>query len=265
MSRFFSRLALIAAIWLTARGAARRDVAHNRGQRLDERPDGSLESEASLLAMVSHDLRTPLTSVKGFAQLLLRDPTASDASRRYAEIILAETNRTIRTIDDVADLARTWDEAEIIQVVPVDLCQAVLRAADGVRHQDPDRRVTIAVPDSLPHVKADPLRVERVMANLITTVLRYSLGTKPIEVGAAGGGESVDFWVRDVGEGIPVDRYAHVFDLESSGSGPERGLNGSGLGLFISKRLVEAEGGSIWVEEDAGRAKGFRFRLATAR
>jgi signal transduction histidine kinase len=260
-----SRLALIAAIWLTARGAARRDVASNRGQRLEKKPDGGLESEASLLAMVSHDLRTPLTSVKGFAQLLLRDPTASATSRRYAEVILAETNRTIRTIDDVADLARTQDEAETIQVVPVDLCQAVLRAADGVRHQDPDRRVKIAVPDSLPLVKADPLRVERVVANLITTVLRYSLGTEPIEVGAAGNGEWVDFWVRDLGEGIPVAKYAHVFDLASSGAGPESSLNGSGLGLFISRRLVEAQGGSIWVEQDAGRAKGFRFRLAAAR
>ena len=236
---------------------------------LDRMPIGpvatGMEIEANLLAMVSHDLRTPLTSVKGFAQLLLRDKTASEASRRYAAVILAETNRTIRTIDDVADLARLYEGHDDLEIRSVNLAPIVVRAVEGARHQDLEGRLQLAVPDELPEVPADAARIERIVTNLVANSLRYSPGPDPIEVGAATCDGGVEIWVRDRGAGIPIEKYAHVFDLgPSSSDGHEVGESGSGLGLYISKRLVEAQGGTIWVEQEAGRGTGFRFRLAAS-
>jgi signal transduction histidine kinase len=101
------------------------------------------------------------------------------------------------------------------------------------------------------------------VTNLVTNALRYSYGSDPIEVGAAACEGGIEIWVRDQGAGIPIEKYAQVFDLGlASGDGHDGGANGSGLGLYISKRLVEAHGGRLWVEEEAGRGRGFRFRLA---
>ncbi len=268
MTWAYTRLAIMAALgivaWLTPRPMAR--AIRSDGADPEPTPATSgapTETDANLLAMVSHDLRTPLTSIKGFAQLLLRDRTASEASRRYAEVILAETNRTIRTIDDVADLARLYEGHDDLDIRPVDLVPAIVRAVEGVRHQDVEGRIRLAVPESLPEVPADDGRIERIVTNLVSAALRYSPGSDPIEVGAAGGDKGIEIWVRDRGTGIPIEKYAHVFDLGPSTSGNnEGGVNGSGLGLYISKRLVEAQGGTIWVEQEADRGRGFRFRLA---
>jgi len=226
-----------------------------------ERVQRSALGRANLIAMLSHDLRTPLTSVKGFAQLLLRDQSASEATQRYAKVILAETNRAIRTIADAVDLARMQCGRGELQLEPVDLRPIFEAAVGALEHHDPEGRIQLNLQGPLPLVRADPSKVERIMVNLISNALRYSQGDSPIEVGAAGDAAGVLVWVQDKGRGIPPEKFAHIFDLETDDSKGECEFNGSGLGLYISKQLVEAHGGHMWVESAEGRGSRFAFRL----
>lgn len=221
----------------------------------------SVLGRANLIAMLSHDLRTPLTSVKGFAQLLLRDQTASDTTQRYASVILSEANRAIRTISDAVDLARVQSGHGELRLETVDIRPILESAVKALEHHDPDGRVQVSIPGPLPLVRTDPSKVERIMVNLISYALRYSQGGAPIEVGAAGDVAGVLVWVLDKGRGIPPERFAHVFDLETDDSQGEGEFNASGLGLYISKQLVEAHGGQMWVESAEGRGSRFVFRL----
>ena len=246
----------------------------------------------NLIAMMSHDLRTPLTSIKGFSQLILRDQSLTPTTRHYADMVLAETNRAVRTIADAVDLARIHRGHADLRIELVSLCSLIPRAVAELRHHDPDRRVRIELPTTLPTVRADATRVERVVAHLVGSSLRYSAGTTPIVIGAApaelDGRPGVNVWVADHGYGIPEAKFAHIFDLDPTeprvqvGSVPitdaaptgavptnddcsdDADFNASGLGLFISKQLIEAQGGRIWVERgESGRGSRIAFWLGS--
>jgi signal transduction histidine kinase len=226
-----------------------------------------------LIAMLSHDLRTPLTSVKGFAQLLLRDSRLADVTRRYAEIIVAESNRAIRTIGDAVDLVQVQTGQGTLRLSLVDVGRV---AANAVAQFDPEAerwpmnpaadasaensRVRLRVRGPLPLVQADAIRVERIMVNLIASAQRYVGEDAAIAVSVSGDATGVTVWVQSDGREIPTARFAHIFDGADDAS-TERELNGSGLGLYIAKYLVEAHGGRMWVESMGGRGTTFAFRL----
>lgn len=201
--------------------------------------------ERQFLLSISHDLRTPLTSIRGYAEAIA-DGTAPDAARAAA-VIHAEADRLERLVRDLLDLARLDAHRFSLDVGPVDLAELVDDVADGFRPAADDAGVRLVV-DAVPGTRAlaDPDRVAQIVANLVENALRFASSTVTVGAGDDGGRPAV--WVDDDGPGIPERERPKVFErLYTSARRQARAGTGTGLGLAIVKELAEAMGGDASV------------------
>jgi signal transduction histidine kinase len=212
-------------------------------------------SFAELISKIAHELRSPLTSVKGFSATLVDrwDRFTDEQRLQFVETIHADAERMGRIISEVLDLARL--EAGRLELHPDDVQVATVarRALDQLPGAG-DGRVVIDV-DSAVIVHADPERLGHVLTNLIENAVKFS-DDGPITVSAVANGESVEIVVVDEGIGIEEGRQAEIFSGPAP-TGQRSGPSGTGLGLYLTRRLVEAHAGSIAVESTLG--EGARF------
>jgi two-component system sensor histidine kinase BaeS len=203
--------------------------------------------ERQLLMSVSHDLRTPLTSIRGFAEAIA-DGAAPD-THRAAEVIASESRRLERLVGDLLELAKLDAHQFSLDLKQVDLSEVVVDTGDGFRpaadelgiHLSIDTGVAGTVPAT-----ADPDRVAQVVANLVENALKYARAE--VHLGTAVSGGLPVLWVEDDGPGIAIDDLPRVFErLFTSTRRPARPV-GSGLGLAIVAELVDAMGGSVRAE-----------------
>jgi len=240
-------------------GEVRRLVVTLRGARdrmLLER------SRADLVSTVAHELRSPLTSVKGFtATLLAKWPRFTDDQKRVMlETVNADADRVTRLITELLDVSRI--EAGRIEVHRelVDIPARARKIISGrVAAGDPDERYRIEVADDLPETWLDADKVDQILANLIENAVRHGAGTVTtvVEPAVVAGAPGVAVSVRDQGPGIAPEVVPRVFTRFWRAK--RRG--GAGLGLFIVKGLVEAHGGKITVLQAPGGGAEFRFTV----
>jgi signal transduction histidine kinase len=226
---------------------------------------------AALISTVAHELRSPLTSVKGFSSTLLRrwDRFTDDQKRLMLETIEADADRVTRLITELLDVSRIDSGRLQIRPLPIDVTAVYSRHVERAIASGQERdRFAIDVPETLPEVWADPDRLDQILSNLIENAFRHgdglvTLGAQP----STGNGQEVleskghsatgvDLVVSDEGKGIAPDHRDLVFSRFWHGSG--RGS--TGLGLYVVKGLVEAHGGRVKVESAPGG--GARFRLS---
>ena len=224
------------------------------------------EQREDLVRMVSHDLRIPLTSVQGQAQLLARllERSGQDGQlRRSAEAIAVGTRRMNAMIQDLVDVARVESRQLVLKRTRVDVRSFVLDLKQrmvGVLDTD---RIQVEIPEGLPPVWADPDRLERVLTNLLSNALKYSRPDTEVRVMARKLDPELQISVSDRGAGIPAGDIPHLFDRFYRVKGTRK-AEGLGLGLYISRMLVEAMGGRIWVESQPGKGSTFNFTLPIA-
>ena len=223
---------------------------------------------AEFLGMVSHELRVPLTSIKGSTGALLASRQFAPAeTREFIRIVDGQADRMIGLIADLLDAGRIDTGTLSVSPEPSEVAALVDRArttflSGGARHT-----VTIDLPPDLPRVMADRQRVEQVLNNLLANAARQAPESSPIRVAAERDGVQVAVSVADEGRGIAPGRLAQVFRKYSGRAGAERGAGtgGSGLGLAICKGLVEAHGGRIRAESGGpGLGACFTFTLPVA-
>jgi signal transduction histidine kinase len=221
------------------------------------------------ISLVAHDLRTPLGTVETGASLLDRLPPEEHGTEREAKIIRAirASVRTMRKIvDDLLDVSRLESRRLSVSRERLDLGPLLLRLlewapAEAVR----GHTLRLVPPDSLPPVLADPVRVEQVLSNLLSNAGKYSPPASEIVIAAWSGPREVTLSVTNQGPGIPPRDLSRVFSRHyrtaraSTGRAP-----GLGLGLYIAKGLVEAQGGRIWAESEPGKVTTFSFTLPRA-
>ncbi|GHJ38797.1 ATP-binding protein [Streptomyces sp. TS71-3] len=221
-------------------------------------------SHAELIATVAHELRSPLTSVKGFTATLLAkwERFTDDQKRLVLETVDADANRVTRLIAELLDISRIDSGRLEVRRQPVDVGAAVGRHIQAhVASGHPADRFLVRVRHPLPELWADPDKIDQVLSNLLENAVRHGEGTVTIDVEPApeprerGGGTTVT--VSDEGPGIPEESMNRVFTRFWRGS--KRG--GTGLGLYIVKGIVEAHGGSITVGRAPGGGALFRFTL----
>jgi len=218
-------------------------------------------SGAELVSTVAHELRSPLTSVKGFTATLLAkwDRFNDDQKRLMLETVNADADRVTRLITELLDIARIDSGRLTVSRQVVDIGKVVTRhvAAMAARGEDPER-FDVRVADGIPEMWVDADKLDQVLGNLLENAVRHGSGTVTIVVEPAGDGASVT--VTDEGEGIPDEQRDRVFTrFWRSG---RRG--GTGLGLYIVRGLVEAHGGQIEVGSAPGGGARFRFVLPAA-
>jgi len=235
---------------------AEREVARKMTELNDLKND--------FVGIVAHDLKSPITVIQGFADMLLEDWNASDAAaqRDGLERIGDNARRLIRLVDDVLQVARIESGDFSFNIAPFDLARLVGRTAAEVRALHPERTIDVIAEPDVPFVTGDEERTWRVITNLVTNALKFSDATEPIEVGVCRTGASVEVAVRDRGYGIRPDDLSKLFGRFARLQQPEgRRVTGTGLGLYICKQLVEGQSGSIWADSTVGEGSTFHFTL----
>ena len=222
-------------------------------------------SRAELVSTVAHELRSPLTSVKGFTATLLAkwDRFTDEQKRLMLETVEADADRVTRLITELLDIARIDSHRLAVRRQAVDLEKVLRRHVAGMeaRGEDPARFV-VEVHDGIPEMWVDADKLDQVLGNLLENALRHGSGTVTIVAEPAGEGDAAgaSVTVTDQGEGIPDEARDRVFTrFWRSG---RRG--GTGLGLYIVRGLVEAHGGHIEVGQGPSGGARFRFVLPAA-
>ena len=220
-------------------------------------------SNSALISTVAHELRSPLTSVKGFSSTLLRrwDRFTDDQKRLMLQTIEADADRVTRLITELLDISRIDAGRLQVRKQPVDVLAAINRHIERFVASGHERGQFALDGDesTLPEVWADPDRLDQIMANLMENAVRHGEGTVSLKVVPTGraDNEAIAVTVSDEGEGIAPEHYPMIFTRFWHGS--TRG--GTGLGLYVVRGLVEAHGGKISVgRAEAGGAE-FRFTL----
>ena len=227
------------------------------------------ELKADFIATASHELRTPLAAVYGAAQTLLRHDFALDEAGRdrFVSLIAEESERLGRIVNEIL-LANQLDSGRVeLGSEPFDPIELVERVVEAARaHAPSEITVERAAPDRAPLVAADRDKVRQVLVNLTENAIKYSPDGGRITVGVESGEspdeETVIFYVKDEGIGIPSEEQARIFEkFYRLDPQMTRGVGGTGLGLYICSELVHRMGGNIWVESREGEGSIFLLEL----
>ncbi|MBK5221101.1 MAG: HAMP domain-containing histidine kinase [Thermoleophilia bacterium] len=213
----------------------------------------------------SHELRSPLTSVQGFAELLMLERDNLTAKQvETVEIILDNCRHLGRLLNDLLDLTRSDAGRLALRREPTELAPLIEDVVRTMRAQTEtaNQSLTEQLEPELPPIDVEPDRIRQILVNLITNAHEYSPERASIEVSARVVGAEVEIAVTDDGPGIPADQLEHIFERFTRGdAGLTQRVGGTGLGLAISKSLVELHGGTIAAQSTVGEGSSFRFLL----
>lgn len=221
--------------------------------------------KAEFVDILTHELRGPMTTVHGYAEVLKHRWRDLNDQRRqeFLDAISRGSSRLTRLMSDIQDVADADERILPVSTGPMDLEPTIqLVAMEEVGLSD-GHRLELSVQEGLPLVLADPDRVEQVLRNLISNAVKYSPDGGRVLVAARRSDESVEVTVTDDGFGIPPHLRKHLFQKFSRLPTPVR-VTGTGLGLYLSRNLVEAMGGTIGVDSEEGRGSSFSFTLPLA-
>ncbi len=233
--------------------------------------------KSNFLATVSHELRTPLTSVIGYSEMLLEGIAGelNDEQREYVRTVMEKGDQLLQLITGILDISRMEAGEMRIDKLPFDLDEVVSVALSTIAPHARRKKLIMGctVPPALPLVLGDRDKVRQVLLNLLGNAVKFTPEGGKIEVSAslaplipgADTNRAVKVSVRDSGIGVPPEHQKRVFDpffqVDNSST---REYGGTGLGLSIVKRLVEAHGGTVWVDSEAGKGSTFSFTIPLA-
>ena len=218
--------------------------------------------KSSLVSTASHELRTPLTMIQGFAELLKTRDLGPEQVRDAAEQIHGSAERLSRLIDDLLSVSRIEAGRLEVRAAPVELAPLI---DDAVAPFSGGRAIRVDLDGASPTVIADPDLVHRILTNLLSNAIKYSPAESMVGVSVHEKGSKVEVAVSDRGVGMTGAERGQLFSKFFRADRPEvRQAGGTGLGLFITKNLVEMQGGEMRVESEPGQGSTFTFTLPVA-
>jgi len=240
-----------------------RDITERK--RAEQEREKLRREQEEFYSMISHDLRTPLFSIQGFVDLILQGRVSDpEVQREFLTRVARQSRRLITLVDELLDLSRLETgrlELERGEVQIQTLVERVVDQLESVARQK-SISLTAQVPPSLPPVEADSRRIEQVLTNLVGNALKFTPEGGRVVAKAEVQGDELVVQVSDTGIGIPSEAMPHLFTkFYRGGDASKRYAKGTGLGLYVSRRIVEAHGGRIWAESEPGRGSTFSFTL----
>ncbi|MHB1560862.1 MAG: PAS domain-containing sensor histidine kinase [Isosphaeraceae bacterium] len=239
------------------------DAIDNARRHVEARESERRKEE--FLATLGHELRNPLAAIQTCAHLIQPDEVAAESLGEVREMIIRQSRHMARLIEDLLDLTRVSRGTLAVRKEPVELAEVVARAVGHVRPLVRDRRheLTVAIPEGSTIVQADPMRLEQVLANLLTNAAKYTDPGGRIELIAAPEGDDLVLRVSDTGIGLAPEALPGLFRLYTQlDAARERSRGGLGIGLALVKSLVELHGGTVSAHsEGPGRGSEFVVRL----
>jgi two-component system phosphate regulon sensor histidine kinase PhoR len=233
--------------------------------------DVSLEREADrikteLVSIVAHELKSPMSSIFGFSELLLEPDIEEEQRREYARIIMSESSRLTELVNKFLDLSRLESGRTEVRINPFDLRETILKVIDGMKSQIDKKQIKVIteIPDAVPFGMGDPDMIEQVLFNLLGNAIKYSPARSKIGIEVKNGKE-LQVSVIDNGYGIPKEELERIFDKFyriPDASGEES--DGTGLGLALVKEIIQRHGKTIQVKSRLGVGSVFSFTLSKA-
>lgn len=223
------------------------------------------QTRDDFLRAVSHDLRSPLTAIVGNAQMVQRVLEKAGlnqgAAGKAAQSIVTNSHRMNGMLTDLSELGRLEAGQLRTNPVPLDLPSFAIDLKGRLAQPGEADRIWVEVPEEVPLVLADVDQLERILRNLFSNALKYSEPDTPVTVTITSGDGRVVTAVSDQGPGIPPEDVPRLFQRYYRATSARSRKGGLGLGLYITRMLVEANGGKIWVESEVGRGSTFYFTL----
>src|SRR4051794_3639570 len=220
--------------------------------------------KSEFIATASHELRSPLTSIKGFIELLAADESLSSRQLEFVQIVALSTNRLVDLVNDLLDVARVEAGRAEVHLRATDLGDVVREVVTLMRPRvdDKGQRLDVDLPDELPAALADPARIRQVLTNLLTNAHLYTPKGGTLSVRAREAGHYVALDVADDGRGMSEEEASHAFDRFYRGG--EGDGSGTGLGLSIVQSLVELHDGRVDIETEPGHGSRFTVLIPKA-
>jgi signal transduction histidine kinase len=238
-------------------------------RRLYMELEAASRHKSEFLANMSHELRTPLNAIIGFSQVL-RDGMFGEVNEKQAEYlddILTSGNHLLSLINDVLDLSKVEAGQVKLEVQPFSLREALERGVVMVRERATEEsvQVALAADPAVDVVDGDERRIKQVIFNLLSNAVKFTPPGGAVDVTTARVNGELRIAVADTGPGIAPEDHERIFEeFQQTAAGLEKG-EGTGLGLALSKRLVELHGGRIWLESEVGKGSTFVFTLPAGR
>lgn len=225
-----------------------------------------LFQQSDWIAEIVHEVRTPLTSILTSAQILNQDSLDGETRERITGIVQHEAKRVSRLVNQFLELAQFESGRTFIHPTLCSLPDIIEQATISIRPQANEREMAILThcPETLPQIRADPERLEQVLLNLLSNAVKYAGPRTTVTVRCRRTADQVVVSVRDEGPGIPPQHRAQLFQRFSRLPGSEDRATGSGLGLHIAHKIIEAHQGRIWLESEVGHGSTFAFSLPRA-
>jgi signal transduction histidine kinase/CheY-like chemotaxis protein len=247
-------------------------------QELKKAKEKAIENDrlkSVFLAEMSHEIRTPMNAILGFSNLLLKNNISAKNKNEYVRLIIENGNSLLNLINDLIDISKIEAEQLKINFTKCNLTELLedlyLYYNDLIVRS---KRFKLSIELKLPsghgdgniYIFSDPQRLRQILVNLINNAIKFTYEGK-IEFGFKINNDSItEFFVKDTGSGIANDKINSIFDLFEQAEDPyTRNSSGSGLGLSISKQLVELLGGNIWVKSTEGKGSTFYFNIPSGR
>jgi signal transduction histidine kinase len=223
--------------------------------------------KSDFVSTVSHEFKSPLTSIRQMAEMLQSGRVPSEERRqRYYDVLVEQSARLSSLVTNVLDLARIDEGRKAFQFESLDLAKVLRDLAETTQHRVGHEgfQVRAEIREPLPRVRGDVEALRQALSNVLNNAIQYSGEEREVEVDAWGEGGAVIVAVKDRGVGIPAEELGKVFDRFYRGSNEmTRSVRGSGLGLTLVKEIVDAHGGSVEVVSEVGRGSTFTIRLPT--
>ncbi len=240
------------------------DLDRERDIAQKERELNQLKNE--FVGIVAHDLKTPMTVISGFAEIMIQQwvEITDEDKLDFLDRIRDNVTRLSTLVDDVLQVSKIESGEVSLDLRPTDLAGLIWRMVEE-HESTSEREVSCDIPPDLPLALIDEDRTWRVITNLVSNALKFSDPDRPVTVSAVREGAKIRASVRDHGDGIPPEDIPKLFQRFSRLQQPRgKNVKGTGLGLYICKQLVEAQGGEIWAESEVGDGTTFHFTVPIA-
>lgn len=245
-----------------------RKLANTELERKNEELEQASRAKTLILSTATHELKTPLTSILGYVERLLhkqdRVGQLNERQQRYVETVERNAHRLQLLVDDLLDVSRIESGGFELDIMELNIRREIEEVAASMPGQLSERHVDLVVdiPTDLPEVRGDRFRVSQVLTNLVSNAVKYSPVDSTVTIRASAMAGEMQLDVVDKGIGIsPADQsqlFSKFFRVDNSFT---REVSGTGLGLFITKAIVEAHGGRVWVESEDGVGSTFSFTI----
>ena len=232
-----------------------RDISREREQE---------EQRSTFISVISHELQTPIAIIKGYASTLARTDAMLDKDMMRSRLLAVEeeADQLNKLVSNLLYASRIQAGGLQMDIAPLDLPRLIERMARRLQVSNPGVDIQLNLPPNLPTVMADRDRIEEVLQNLLDNAVKYSPDSPAIIVACRVTGDEVIVSVSDAGMGISLREQEQIFErFHRAGTDVARSTQGAGLGLYISRAIVEAHGGHIWVESTLHQGSTFSFSL----